>query len=498
MLEAITESVPAILDLEEALDDFRATITPLLNPGQDEPWDGIKLKEREQAILLAGLRLVGHCIAQLIATLVLTESVRMAASLRAKGRAGFRYTKQGFREVPITLIGGVRVRVMVIYELARDRKKKRGRKRKRGKSQGQGFYPALTLLGISEGVSPLLRCLVTQAALQSPSFEQARHVIAWLGVAFGTGRIRRISKSFCSFGLKARAQKIALYEAGKVPAGDALKGKRVVVTVDGGRTCIREPKTRGRRRKSGRRGYDTEWREPKLLSIYVLDECGRKVVRTDVPLVADGTLMGKDEFLRILRFYLHQLGIAQAELVVLIGDGAPWIWKNIPQLLVELGCRPGQIRQILDNIHACEHVYSLAEALFGATQQAKTWARKWTKKLKQGHVKEFLNTIERHLKQKDVKDLKAAQTGFEYFQEHHKHGRLDYARFRADKLPIGSGVVESLIRQVVNLRLKGSGKSWLLDTAEGFLHARCQWAAHQWTNFCNTVLTFGLVPLPAT
>ena len=160
--------------------------------------------------------------------------------------------------------------------LARNRKKKRGRKRKRGKSQGQGFYPALTLLGISEGVSPLLRCLVTQAALQSPSFEQARHVIAWLGVAFGTGRIRRISKSFCSLGLKARAQKIALYEAGKVPAGDALKGKRVVVTVDGGRTCIREPKTRGRRRKSGRRGYDAEWREPKLLSIYVLDECGRK------------------------------------------------------------------------------------------------------------------------------------------------------------------------------------------------------------------------------
>jgi len=385
LLTTTAEPTPAILNLEQAIDDFCETVTLLLDPAQEEQWDGVKLKEKERAILLAGLRLVGHCIAILISTLVLTESVKVAASLRAKGMSGMRYVSQGFKEVPITLIGGVKVRVNVVYQLARNRKRKRCRKRKRGKSQGQGFYPVLALLGIGEGVSPLLRCLVTQAATQSSSFEQARQMATWLGLLFSTGRIRHISETFCTLGLKIRDRKLSLHAAGELPVGKALEGKRVVITVDGGRIQIREPKTRGRKRKSGRRGYDTEWREPKLLSIYVLDEHGRKVVRTDVPLVSDGTLLGKDEFLRILRLYLHELGIAQAEVVVLIGDGAPWIWKNIPDLLIELGCRPEQITQILDNCHACEHVHKLAEALFGTTSQAKSWARKWAKKLKRGH-----------------------------------------------------------------------------------------------------------------
>jgi hypothetical protein len=59
-------------------------------------------------------------------------------------------------------------------------------------------------------------------------------------------------------------------------------------------------------------------------------------------------------------------------------------------------------------------------------------------------------------------------------------------------LPIGSGVIESLIRQVVNLRLKGCSKSWLKENAEAFLHARCQWAGGNWQGFCQAVLAFGL------
>ncbi len=57
------------------------------------------------------------------------------------------------------------------------------------------------------------------------------------------------------------------------------------------------------------------------------------------------------------------------------------------------------------------------------------------------------------------------------------------------QLPIGSGGIESLIRQVVNCRLKGTGKFWLLNHAEMRLHARCQWAAGVWVwgNFCDSI-----------
>jgi hypothetical protein len=233
------------------------------------------------------------------------------------------------------------------------------------------------------------------------------------------------------------------------------------------------------------------------LTIYVLDEEGRKVVSTDVPLVQDGTLMGLEEFLALLRAYLQELGIAQAEAVILIGDGAPWIWNNVPPLLQELGCRPEQITQILDFYHASERLYELAEALFGHTPQAKAWARKWSGQLKRGRARALLAEVHRYLLGKDCKDMKETQKQHDYFRRHQEKGRLDYVLFRAHRLPIGSGVVESLIRQVVNLRLKSSGKFWLLETAEAFLHARCQWAAHLWFSFCDAVLIAGLLPLPA-
>ena len=100
----------------------------------------------------------------------------------------------------------------------------------------------------------------------------------------------------------------------------------MVIGVDGGRINIRQTHRKGRKRKSGWPGYKTEWKEPKLLIIYVLDEEGRKIKEVDIPLVADGTLKGKEEFLRILEMYLHELGIAEAEHIVLLGDGAKWIW----------------------------------------------------------------------------------------------------------------------------------------------------------------------------
>ena len=500
MMRTTAEPIPAILDLDQAIEDFRKTVTPLLDPAQEENWDGIKLKEKELAILRAGLRLVGHCIAILIYQLCLVESVRLAASARVRGKAGLHYVRQAFKEVPITLIGGVQVRVKTLYRLSRKCTKRRGRKKKRGKrgkSQGQGYYPVLVLLGISERVSPLVRCRVAQLATQSPSFEQAKQEMAWLGLGFSTSRIRRISRAFCAVGLKIRAERLSRMKAEELPAGDRLKGKRVVVSVDGGRIRIRKNTTRGRKRKSGRRGYEGEWKEPKLLTMYVLDEQGRKVISVDVPLVNDGTLMGKDKFLEMLRLYLRELGIALAKVVVLIGDGAKWIWNNIPSLLKSLGCRPEQIVQILDYCHACEHVYDLGEAIFGATSQSKGWARRWCQRLKQGRARSLLKEVERYLAKKESKDLGEMRTEYNYFKRHQENGRLDYPQFRASKLPIGSGAVESLIRQVVNLRLKGSGKFWLLETAEAFLHARCQWAAHLWSDYCDAVFAFGLAPVSA-
>ena len=76
-------------------------------------------------------------------------------------------------------------------------------------------------------------------------------------------------------------------------------------------------------------------------------------------------------------------------------------------------------------------------------------------------------------------------------------GRLNYPQIAALKLPLGSGAIESLIRQVVNLRLKGNGKYWRPDKAESLLHARCQWIAGAWDSFCQAILTARIYPISA-
>ncbi len=64
----------------------------------------------------------------------------------------------------------------------------------------------------------------------------------------------------------------------------------------------------------------------------------------------------------------------------------------------------------------------------------------------------------------------------------------------ARKLSIGSGAVESLIRQVVNLRMKINSKFWLQNNAEIMLHLRCQWIAKSWGNFCDSIFNSFIKP----
>ena len=59
---------------------------------------------------------------------------------------------------------------------------------------------------------------------------------------------------------------------------------------------------------------------------------------------------------------------------------------------------------------------------------------------------------------------------------------MDYARIAALKLPIGSGAIESAIRRVVNLRLKGPSIYWHKTTAEAVLLLRSYYKAGRWNH----------------
>ena len=59
-----------------------------------------------------------------------------------------------------------------------------------------------------------------------------------------------------------------------------------------------------------------------------------------------------------------------------------------------------------------------------------------------------------------------------------QHRVLDHLGGRG--LPIGSGAVESAVRQIVNQRLKSNGMFWLETRAEHMLHLRAFLRAGRW------------------
>lgn len=84
----------------------------------------------------------------------------------------------------------------------------------------------------------------------------------------------------------------------------------------GGRTRIRINKKGRRKLKTNRLGFTGEWVEPKLLTIYVVNEHGNKIRTSSIPITNDGTYSGYQDFLNILEMYLVNLGISQAKQVL--------------------------------------------------------------------------------------------------------------------------------------------------------------------------------------
>jgi hypothetical protein len=76
------------------------------------------------------------------------------------------------------------------------------------------------------------------------------------------------------------------------------------------------------------------------------------------------------------------------------------------------------------------------------------------------------------------RNSKAIRTHREYFIKN--QSRMAYAKLIALKLPIGSGAIESTVRRVVNLRLKGPSIFWCRASAEAILLLRSYYKAGRW------------------
>jgi hypothetical protein len=169
----------------------------------------------------------------------------------------------------------------------------------------------------------------------------------------------------------------------------------------------------------------------------------------------DAAEMGQHQFVEGLR-----RGLERCEPLSSVNDGARWIARitdmNFPQAV-----------QIVDWRHAETRIWNVANTIFGErTPEAKQWTEVRLDHLWEGDGHIVVKALQQlNLEHKDVPD-EVRQTP-EYFNS--RQPKMDYARFRQNGFPIGSGTVESGINTVVHHRMKRPGRGWRRKHAQAML-----------------------------
>ena len=322
-------------------------------------------------------------------------------------------------------------------------------------------------MGIEGQASPNCLSFVVQMALLCPSIAVAQQILAQQGNKIDTKTIRRYCHVLGTAGMQWRGQ-VSLSGLEK------LQGATMVIGIDGGR--LRERRKKRGRKKQGqkRQGFHTDWREPKLFTIYLLDEHGE--VKREFDPLHDATMGDHHAMFALLEKYLSALPLETVARVVFCGDGAPWIWSGVDALCERLQLNAAIVHHVLDYTHAKQQIGNLLDLVGKRVRSRQQLDERWVNFLWHGQIDALKADIEQHCTGRKLSAaLKKWRT---YFDKNRQ--RLQFASFKQAHLPRGSGCVESAIRRVINLRLKAPGSFWTLEMAECFLFLRAQLISGRW------------------
>lgn len=345
------------------------------------------IKEKEEKIRESALILAGQCIAILLYNLSQSQEAIDTAMTKTEGWWQPLTQRHGYRHRQILTVGNVLVTRKLPYVVTINEKKDDK------KINSEGFCPFLKWLGMSEGLTPLVWSTIAQYGAIASSFEAAYTILIGWGINISLKRIERLTYNFGKIAINLRKSKISNLQLGKLRQGNVLKDQRVVIAVDGGRTKIRINKKGRKNSKTNRHGFTGIWIEPKLLTIYIVNESGKKVKTKDIPITNDGTYEGYKSFLTILESHLVNLGISQAKQVLLIADGAEWIWIHIPPLIKRYCC-PTETYQLFDFYHVTEHLHTFADVAFSKEKERQDWFKKARKTLKKGNAMALIRQMD--------------------------------------------------------------------------------------------------------
>jgi hypothetical protein len=259
---------------------------------------------------------------------------------------------------------------------------------------------------------------------------------------------------------RAQVREVVSTPVGNPPAGAP---QTLVLSVDGALERTREG-----------------WKEVKLGAIAPLLAHGTATTAAVLgALTYTATLAPAHAFGAQLLAAAQRRGLGWAQQVVVLGDGAKWIWKLAAR-------RFPRAVEIVDWYHARQHLWALAQLLYGeGTAAAWTWLETLAGELWTAQTTEDVALLAAAVDaawatpRKDLPDGTPRRTqarhrdvvaAVAYFTTNAT--RMRYGTFRAQGLPVGSGVVEGGCQNVLHARLKRPGAHWDVEPAEQMVRAR--------------------------
>ncbi|MCL2768424.1 MAG: ISKra4 family transposase [Synergistaceae bacterium] len=224
-----------------------------------------------------------------------------------------------------------------------------------------------------------------------------------------------------------------------------------------------------KRETSGRKGKQEDGtaktREAKLGCIFTqtgLNDKGEPV-RDKNSTTYFGAIETSDEFGKRLYMEALQRGVTSAKKVVVLGDGAKWIWNLADDNF------PGAV-QIVDLYHAKEHIYDFIKDTFSDEDTRGAKNKEWGALLEEGKIQELTAEMTRYAGIGEEAEERLERE-VNYFKDNTK--RMQYGDFKKQGLFVGSGVIEAGCKNVIGKRLKQSGMHWSVRGANAITSLRC-------------------------
>jgi len=342
--------------------------------------------------------------------------------------------------------------------------------------------PADAALGLEEtaGYSPAVQEMAALGVSKLPVAEAEVVIERLAGVKIARATLDREAKRQ---GEQAQARQEAMDARVQTPEGAATVAQEIqmelplepftlVIMLDAWN--IRERDDWGLTRALRKKGQEpARWHWAYGATVFRLSDRaetagGRRVI------LSRGYVMTR-QGLDVLRQRLYaeavRRGLLQAARVLILADGAVWIWNLADD-------RFAGAHQRLDLFHAIQHLWVIAHELHGTGHaEAAAWVQPLVRQLERGQAERVITKLDDVLKTLPTEKAAVVAREVEYFKSHRR--RMDYDVAKQADEPVGSGAMESTCRQY-QCRFKRTGQYWSTQGDEALLTLETFWRNGRW------------------